>query len=113
MLPQGSVDEVIRLLALGTLSQKKIADVTRVSRGSVSAIAAGKRRIKSRRLVAGGENRTDEEENWGFRYPTGPWKRCPICGAFVRTPCLACQLERTAVRESVSNSCQPERSGVQ
>ena len=113
MLPQNAVDEVLRLLALGTLSRKKIAAVTRVSRGSVSAIASGKRSIKSRYRAPRAEESLDADgENRGFRYPTGPWKRCPNCGGIVRTPCLACQLLRDERKETSPNACNDLSSGV-
>lgn len=101
MIEPNVIMEVERLLAGGTLSQKKIAAVTRVSRGLVSAIASGKRRIKQKRLVRKPDSNVGTDENGHlFYYPSGPMARCPVCGAVVRTPCLACQIEN---REQMSH----------
>lgn len=97
MLEPSVVAEVERLVAAKTLSLKKIADITHVSRGSVSAIAAGKRRIKLRKTVCAAdivEGAAPMREK--FYYPSGPFARCPICGARVQMPCLACQIEKYA-----------------
>lgn len=94
MLEESIVAEVKRLVATKKLSLKKIADLTHVSRGSVSAIASGKRRIKKRKPLRVPEI-IEETDPWGerFYYPAGPFARCPICGARVQMPCLACQIE--------------------
>ena len=43
MIGEDTVAEIRRLLADGSLSQRKIAGLTHVSRGTVSAIASGRR----------------------------------------------------------------------
>jgi len=83
MIPAAVVNEIQDLLGGGKLSQREIARRVGVSRGTVNAIARGKRRDRTARrphpvdrLVA----------------PKGPPKRCPTCGGLVTMPCLACQL---------------------
>lgn len=90
MIHPSVVEEVRRLLATGTLSRKKIAGLTRISRGSVSAIASGKRQLKrpTQPRIQNGER----GESGEFLYPSGPPARCPHCGGRVQLPCLACQL---------------------
>ena len=53
MIPPSVVQEIRRLLAEGERSQRKIAKVVGVSRGSVSRIARGKRRDYPPRRRAG------------------------------------------------------------
>ena len=87
MLADGVVDEVKRLLEEGALSQRKIAARVGVSRGSVNAIARGKRPDYGARR-RGGE----------LVVPSGRPARCPTCGGLVQMPCLACRIR--ALRES-------------
>jgi hypothetical protein len=69
------------LLAEGNLSQRKIARLTGISRGTVGAIAAGKRPdYPSSRRAA--EDEPGE--------PAGPPRRCPGCGGMVYMPCRLC-----------------------
>jgi len=82
MIEAALADEIRRLLAEGRLSQRKIALRTGVSRGTVNAIALGKRVLRNRRREAAEE----------FPPLDGPASRCPSCGAMVRMPCLACRL---------------------
>jgi len=89
MIPFAVVDEIERLLHEGGLSQRKIARRVGVSRGTVNAIARG-RRPDYRALR---RDRVDE-----FAAPCGPFARCPTCGARVQMPCLACRVR--AFRES-------------
>jgi len=79
MLPQHKVDEVRRLLAEGRFSQRQIARLTGVSRGSISAIASGRRPD-----YPGKRAGEDWIEAWG------PLERCPGCGARVYMPCRIC-----------------------
>ena len=80
MLAPATVGEIRLLLAEGGLSQREIARRLGVSRGSVNAIARGKR--------------TDGAD---FVCPSGPVERCPGCGCMVQMPCLACRIR--AMRE--------------
>lgn len=82
MIAPSVVQEVRRLLAEGELSQRRIARMTGISRGTVGAIAAGRRPdYQSLRCAA------DDE----FPQPTGPPQRCPGCGGMVYMPCRLCR----------------------
>ncbi len=83
MIAFAVVDEIERLLGEGNLSQRKIAVRLGVSRGTVNAIAQGKRPdYRTRR----------RERDDDFIAPCGPVARCPTCGAKVAMPCLACRV---------------------
>ena len=71
---------VIRLLKEGKITQRNIARLTEVSRGTVSAIARGKIRRHFTETVK-------------IR-PEGPWVRCPECGGKTQMPCTACHLRK-------------------
>lgn len=77
------VDTIRRLLAEGKWSLRKIARMTGVSRGTVGAIAHGKRRDRPPRPA--------DEDDLGVR-PTGPLRRCPGCGGLVQMPCRLCRV---------------------
>jgi hypothetical protein len=81
MLPLSIVEEIDRLLKAGQLSQRKIAASLRVSRGTVSAIANGRRALFGR---------TPEQEIES-QLVDFPAERCPKCGFFVHPPCLVCR----------------------
>ncbi len=88
MIASEVVDEIKRLLNEGNLSQRRIARQVGVSRGTVHAIARGKRPdYRTRR----------REQEDGFVAARGPWDRCPTCGGMVQMPCLACRVR--AMRE--------------
>src|SRR6185369_2834794 len=89
MLALARVKEVERLLAEGRLSQRKIARLLRVSRSTVSAIAAGRRPDYEARLAA----RASEFE------PLGPIERCSGCGGMVYTPCRLCRVRKIKEQE--------------
>ncbi|MBN2024057.1 MAG: hypothetical protein JW809_14840 [Pirellulales bacterium] len=76
------VAHVERLLAEQRHSQRAIAATAGVSRGTVAAIAAGRRRVLPPR-----------EPDPGPAWRDGPVKRCPACGARVHLPCEACRLK--------------------
>ena len=77
------VNDIRDLLADGNLSQRNIAKQLGVSRGTVSAIASGKRPDYTVRC------RQRSHDDFA---PTGPVQRCPECGAMVLMPCLACRI---------------------
>lgn len=82
MIAPAVVREIRDLLAGGGLSQRKIAQRVGVSRGTVNAIARGKRPdYLPRRQPAD-----------GLIPPSGPPRRCPGCGGMVQMPCLVCHL---------------------
>ena len=87
MLAQCVVEEIRNLLATG-LSYRKIAQTTGVSRGSIGAIANGRRVDHVPR----------EEEN--LRRLNGPLARCPTCGGLVCLPCLLCGTRATLGKRS-------------
>jgi transcriptional regulator with XRE-family HTH domain len=81
MLAPAMVNEVQRLLTDGELSQRQIARLTGVSRGTVGSIASGKRPDYE-------TLRRSEETDW--EEPAGPPERCPGCGGMVYMPCRLC-----------------------
>ena len=81
------IEEIQRLLAEGDLSQRKIAKVMKVSRGTVAAVASGKRRPYYPRP-------DDRDEQLA-----GPVRRCPGCGGMATMPCRVCR-----VRELMAQS---------
>jgi len=83
MLKHQIVLKILFLLKEKKYSQRKIAKMLGVSRGTVSAIALGKRKF-IRSLLA--------REDATFIPPQGPYCRCSTCGAKTKMPCLACQL---------------------
>jgi transcriptional regulator with XRE-family HTH domain len=85
MIAPSVVHEIKRLLAEGKYSQRKIARITGVSRGTVGAVASGKRRDYAARA------RDPELE---LEQPTGPPQRCPGCGGLVYLPCRLCHVRK-------------------
>jgi hypothetical protein len=83
MIPLAAVDQIKRLLKEGTLSQRRIARRVGVSRGTVNAIAQGRRPDDHAR-------RRERED--GSVAPSGPVRRCRTCGGMVQMPCLACRV---------------------
>ena len=90
MIAASVVDEIRRLLGEGGLSQRRIAALMRVSRGTVGAIACGKRANPVRRGPA------REGEDLAV---LGLVARCPTCGGLVRMPCLACRVRARRQRK--------------
>jgi hypothetical protein len=82
MIATTTVEEIRHLLAEGRLSQRGIARELGVSRGTVNAIAMGRRISIGRPSVA-------EED---FPLPAGLPRRCSGCGGLVQMPCLLCHL---------------------
>lgn len=82
MLPLATVEEIQRLLDEGTLSQRKIAAKLGVGRGTVNAIARGKRGL---------HGREPGDCAAGIYNPDVPPERCPGCGAMVYKPCVLCR----------------------
>jgi transcriptional regulator with XRE-family HTH domain len=90
MIAPKVVAEVRRLLAEKKLSRRQIAQLTGISRGSVGAIASGKR-PDYELLYAPGAGEWEE--------PTGAPRRCSGCGGMVSMPCLLCRVRKaTAAR---------------
>jgi transcriptional regulator with XRE-family HTH domain len=91
MIPPAVVNQIKRLLAEGAYSQRKIARMIGVSRGTVGAIARGKRPD-----YAASPNQQENE----LQAPAGPPARCPNCGGFVYLPCRLCHV-RTLLAENL------------
>jgi DNA-binding XRE family transcriptional regulator len=81
MIRNSVVQEVKRLLFVEGLSQRSVALRAGVSRGTVHAIARGKRTQRVHTF-------TDDELPWH----DAPPRRCPECGGLVYMPCLLCQV---------------------
>ena len=81
MLKDSVIKQIQMLVQQGHLSQRKIAKLLGVSRGTVQAVANGKR-----------TEHDDKPSSKFWTIPTGQPQRCPLCGGRVRMPCLACQL---------------------
>jgi len=80
MLTPALVAEIRHLLHNEGLSQRSVARQTGVSRGTVHAIAQGKRPERPLRRPAPED----------LPRPEGPLQRCPGCGGMVYMPCLLC-----------------------
>ena len=78
MLPLKLVEEIKRQLDEGQHSQRSIARSLGVSRGTVHAIATGKR----------GLHGCDHSDDHAARISA---QRCPSCGARVYMPCILCR----------------------
>jgi len=87
------VSEIKRLLAEGLHSQRKIARMTGVSRGTVGAIATGKRRDY---------DASPRDGQWDLEEPTGPPRRCPGCGGLVYMPCRLCHVRRLVAESRIA-----------
>jgi hypothetical protein len=81
MIEPTVVETIRRLLVQQRLPQREVARRLGVSRGTVHAIAQGKRPDCPAR-----------EEPVDFHWSLGPPRRCPGCGGMVRMPCLLCYL---------------------
>ena len=82
MIDESAVGEIRRLLAQGRFSQRHIAQLVGVSRGTVNAIAQGRR--PTHPPHRGGDDECVP--------PSGLPARCPGCGGLVQMPCLACRV---------------------
>jgi hypothetical protein len=91
MIEPQLVEQVERLLAEGKLSYRKIARFTGVSRGTIGAIASGRRRIQPRRMFFWEEEPT---------VPDVPPERCPDCGGMVYMPCRLCRTRKEMTKLS-------------
>jgi hypothetical protein len=83
MIAPETIAEIRRLLAERGHSQREIARQMGVCRGSVGAIASGRR-------SNGGDSSTPREDD--FAVLSGPPVRCPGCGAMVYMPCVLCHV---------------------
>jgi transcriptional regulator with XRE-family HTH domain len=83
--------EIHRLLLAGELSQREIAAHLSVSRGTVSAVANGRRSLEGREARRGYSPLT----------PIGTPVRCPQCGHRVYLPCIICRIREHRDRNQV------------
>jgi len=90
MIALAKFQETRRLLALGNLSQRRIARIVGISRATVNAIARGNYHDRESREAA----RLREQPVF-----EGPLARCPGCGGMVLMPCLACRVQQLKDRE--------------
>jgi hypothetical protein len=90
MLTRSIVEEIAKLLSEGRLSQRKIAARLGVSRGTVGAIASG------RRGIYGKEPFEDDSEPM---ICASPPQRCRHCGYLVSVPCLVCRTRQYRERQ--------------
>jgi hypothetical protein len=84
MIAPKLIAEIQELLDSKTYSQRRIAAMLGVSRGTVGTIAAGRRRDAT-------------PEPLCVEPPSAP-SRCPGCGGMVYAPCLLCQLREASPR---------------
>jgi len=105
MITIEQAEQVERLLGEGTLSQRTIAKTTGVSRGTVAAIAKGKRPDYDAMRRAREAEQVPE--------PIGPPQRCPGCGGMVLMPCVLCRVEELSAasgrRPAFPSSTAPDR----
>lgn len=95
MLNPYLADKVRELVLEKKLSQRKVADMTGVSRKVVAEIVRGKWHAKQRR-----RKKQAEEPR-----PVG---RCPECGVVVSLPCRACHVRRLQAAGKLSPLPGPE-----
>ena len=86
MIAEEKIRDVETMLARGTMSQRRIAEATGISRGTISMIAKGTRTIQVKTVDP---DELPDSEN-------GPPVRCVTCGAMVCMPCLLCHLKELA-----------------
>jgi len=85
------IHEIDRLLKESGLSHRKIAAKLGVSRGTISAIAVGRRGLH-------GKNMHDDARQ---PHPhASPPTRCPHCGYRVYLPCLICNTRQYQLSQS-------------
>lgn len=101
VLDRHLADKVLRLLNEEKLSQRQVARLTGVSRGTVAAIARGQWHARRR-------SRPNQESD-----ASSPPSRCPECGAMVTPPCLACRVRAMKARGEVPSLPQDAAGPLQ
>lgn len=92
MLATAVVQEIDRLLKEGQLSHRKIAARLGVSRGTVNAIASGRRGL---------HGMDPSDGRCGAGRASSPPMRCPGCGYRVYEPCLICRARSHRERQKI------------
>jgi hypothetical protein len=107
MISPSKVEEVERLLATGSLSQRQIAKQAGISRATVSGIAAGTRPDYAAR---------QRERERVVDEPRGPLVRCGGCGGRVYSPCHLCKVRQVKAAEKAqlapARCASPQRHGL-
>jgi len=85
MIANETIDRIQKLLGKSAFSQRKIARLVGVSRGTVSSVADGRRKKLPQDYC--------DDELTGFPLPHGEFTRCSQCGGMVQMPCLFCQIQ--------------------
>ena len=93
MIAPSVVNQIKRLLAEGRYSQRKVARMTGVSRGTVGAIAGGKRPDYEARAT---ERQSELEQ------PAEPPRRCPGCGGLAYMPCRLCRVRKLVAESRIA-----------
>jgi len=101
MIASDIVREIRQMLAEGSLSQRAIAERMGVSRGTVCAIAHGKRRDYPPQFF---------RKDINFTAPAGRPVRCSGCGGLVQMPCLACYIRQWKCRRGIAKKTAWEQS---
>jgi transcriptional regulator with XRE-family HTH domain len=96
MLDARLIQEIDRLLRAGGLSQRQIAAQLRVSRGTVGAIASGRRDLRGK------------EQPREVSQRAAAAARCPECGYRVFFPCLICSTRSHKRRELLTHRARME-----
>jgi hypothetical protein len=96
MLQVNLIHEIDRLLQAGELSQREIAARLHVSRGTVGAIATGRRGLHGRQTVRKRPPRALIA------------RRCPDCGYRVYAPCRICTTRQHKNRQLLIQRVQME-----
>jgi len=99
MLPLVVIQEIRQLLDEGTLSQRKIANKLDISRGTVNAIASGRRGVYGRE---------PDSENPTLCCLELPPERCLGCGAMVYKPCVLCRAREFRARQELLQHLQAQ-----
>lgn len=102
MIAPDVVSRIRELLRGGRVSQRKIAQQVGVSRGTVNAIACGRRPDYTARR---------DDNGWEVPAASGPSMRCPGCGGLVRMPCLACRVRAMRRQRRPGVGARPHRQG--
>jgi hypothetical protein len=89
MLPIALVNEIDHMIRERKLSHRKIASHLGISRGTVSAIASGRRGLHGRETIG----------PYTASVPTSAPTRCPECGYRVYLPCLVCRTRQHHQRQ--------------